>query len=231
MTTHIYRRVSTAGQAGEDKSSPEDQLRRCRGAAMINGTEEPIDWYDAGVSGSTPLAERPAGGSLLAALAPGDTVIAAKLDRLFRSASDALSTAEAFQARGIHLILLDCGAEPVTNGAAKLFFSILAAVAEFEKGRILERMTDGRHGKRRRGGYVGGGDPYGYASTGSGGDAVLIDSPEEQATIRLAAELRLSGGLSLRAIGRRLEEAGHRTRSGKPWEAMQVKRLIEGATP
>jgi DNA invertase Pin-like site-specific DNA recombinase len=44
-----------------------------------------------GVSGPVPVAERPKGGALFAALRKGDVVIAPKLDRLFRSALDALT--------------------------------------------------------------------------------------------------------------------------------------------
>jgi putative DNA-invertase from lambdoid prophage Rac len=39
-----------------------------------------------GLSGSIPVAERPAGAALFAKLVKGDMVIAPKLDRLFRSA-------------------------------------------------------------------------------------------------------------------------------------------------
>jgi DNA invertase Pin-like site-specific DNA recombinase len=41
-------------------------------------------FVESGVSASIPLAERPAGAQLLAALRPGDSVISAKLDRMFR---------------------------------------------------------------------------------------------------------------------------------------------------
>ncbi len=44
-----------------------------------------------GVSGPVPVAERLQGGALFAALRKGDVVIAPKLDRLFRSALDALT--------------------------------------------------------------------------------------------------------------------------------------------
>ena len=225
MSIHIYRRVSTSDQASDDRSSLSDQDRCCRGAAMILGTEAPQDWCDPGVSVSTPLSERAAGGHMLRVLRPGDTVIAAKLDRMFRSASDALATAESFQERGIHLVLLDCGAEPVTNGAAKLFFSILAAVAEFEKGRTLERMADGRRGKRARGGHIGGEAPYGSRILGAGREAILVDEPNEQACITKARALR-EEGMSLTAIGRELEREGYWPRSGRAWDAQQIRRMM-----
>jgi DNA invertase Pin-like site-specific DNA recombinase len=227
MTIHIYRRVSTTDQAGDNRSSLADQERMCRGAAMMQGSDEPRDWCDPGVSGSVPLAERPEGGRMLAAMQPGDIVISAKMDRMFRSASDALLTAEAFLASEIGLILLDCGADPVTKGASKLFFTVLAAVAEFEKGRLLERMADGQKGKRRRGGHIGGDAPYGFRVEGHGRDAILLEDDQEQEALRLARRHRELGA-SLRVIGRRLQEAGHLTRAGKPWEAMQIKRMLEG---
>ena len=47
-------------------------------------------FVERGVSGSKPLARPPRGPALLAALQPGDVVITPKLDRMFRSALDAL---------------------------------------------------------------------------------------------------------------------------------------------
>ena len=44
-----------------------------------------------GVSGSVPVEDQPIGGRLFAKLARGDIVIAAKLNRLFRSALDAVA--------------------------------------------------------------------------------------------------------------------------------------------
>jgi DNA invertase Pin-like site-specific DNA recombinase len=132
-----YVRVSTTEQASDDRSSLVTQEQAIRGVAMIHGVEVTEIYSDAGVSGSIPLAHRPAGGRLTAALEQGSVVVASKLDRVFRSASDALSTVEAWKQRGVDLILVDCGTDPVSsNGNSKLFFSILASVAEFERSRI-----------------------------------------------------------------------------------------------
>jgi DNA invertase Pin-like site-specific DNA recombinase len=68
------------------------------------------------VSGSIPVAERPARGALFAKLRKGDAVIAPKLDRLFRSALDALQTVQAFRERGFSLHLLDLGGDISGNG-------------------------------------------------------------------------------------------------------------------
>ena len=67
------------------------------------------------------------GGKLWADIRKGDTLVAAKLDRMFRSASDCLAVVEAFKARGASLFLLDLngGADDVSgNGIARLFLTI-----------------------------------------------------------------------------------------------------------
>ena len=59
---------------------------------MMQGWEIDARFIDAGVSGSVPLADRPEGKRLIEAVGPGDVIITPKLDRMFRSASDALVT-------------------------------------------------------------------------------------------------------------------------------------------
>jgi putative DNA-invertase from lambdoid prophage Rac len=78
-------------------------MRKLEARCLEQGWSLERVFVDAGVSGSTPLARRPEGGKLLAALRPGDVVIAAKMDRCFRSAFDALQTIEGFKRRKISL--------------------------------------------------------------------------------------------------------------------------------
>jgi hypothetical protein len=66
--------------------------------------------------------------------------------------ADALATAEQLKARKMDLIVADMGSEPVTqNGVSRMFFGMLALVAEFERDRIKERSAEGRIAKRRGG--------------------------------------------------------------------------------
>jgi DNA invertase Pin-like site-specific DNA recombinase len=60
---------------------------------------------------------------MLAGLKSGDVVIAAKLDRAFRSAGDALKTLEDFKRRGVDLHLIDLGGSVIKNGNAKFLFT------------------------------------------------------------------------------------------------------------
>jgi DNA invertase Pin-like site-specific DNA recombinase len=197
MAVFGYTRVSTADQALG--TSLEEQERRIHGVAMMRGVELTQLFTEAGISGSVPLEGRPAGRVLLAALRPGDTLIVSKLDRAFRNAADALTRADAWRRAGVHLIVADMGADPVTGkGVAKMFFGMLALVAEFERDRILERTHEGRRTKAARGGHIGGSAPFGYRVAGSGREARLVEVPEQQSAIKMIRSMR--GRASLRQI-------------------------------
>ena len=224
-----YSRVSTAEQAADGATSLAEQRRKNWAVAQLRGasTHDFAHYEDAGVSGSISLGLRPAGAELLAAAKAGDVIVANKLDRLFRSASDAMLTAEQLKKRGIDLILIDMGAEPVTgNGVAKLFFGLLALVAEFERERINERTIEGRAGKRRNGGHIGGQAPYGFRVVGEGKQAVLEPREDEQEVIRLTAKLWRELHARPHRVATRLNEMGVRLRGEKPVQATQVRRML-----
>ncbi len=221
-----YLRVSCTEQAEDGRTSLQAQEQAIRGLAMAHGATSLEMYSDPGVSGSIPLAERPAGSRLTAALEPGIVVVASKLDRIFRSASDALNTVERWKRQGVDLILIDCGFEPVSaNGNSKLFFSILASVAEFEKGRIAERMKDGRQGKKARGGHIGGEPPYGFSKVGQGRSAMLELNPAEQQKIRRIKELHAQG-VTLRKLSDLLAAEGIVRRTGNPFSAPELMRIV-----
>jgi DNA invertase Pin-like site-specific DNA recombinase len=203
MPVYGYTRVSTAEQT--DGTSLAEQARRIQGVALMKDLESARVFEEPGVSGSIPLEERPVGRELLAALRPGDTLVVAKLDRAFRNAADALTKADSWKRQGIKLIVADMGAEPVTdNGVAKMFFGMLALVAEFERGRILERTLEGRRAKAAKGGHIGGSAPFGYRVEGTGKEARLVEVPEQQAALTTIRELCRQ--VSLRKIAAVVEE-------------------------
>lgn len=230
MTVYGYRRVSSIGQASEEKTSLAEQEMKIRGVAMVHGMGDPIIYTDPGVSGSIVLADRPEGGKLWRALTKGDTLICAKLDRLFRNAADALATADALKDRGVSLILVNMGVDPVTDGGvAKVFFTILAGFAEFEKWQILERMADGKRAKKAKGGHVAGSAPYGYVIVGRGRTAMLEAVPAEQAIIAEVKRLNAAGFTSSRIV-KSLTETGAVSRSGKPFIPVQIGRMMKSVT-
>ena len=219
-----YRRVSTLEQAADDRTSLDEQERIIRGIAMVRGIDK-MDvtiYSDPGISGSVPLRFRPEGKKLLNEMQAGDTVVASKLDRMFRSASDALLCAERMKEVGAQLILVDMGADPVTgNGMAKCFFTMAAAFAELERNIIAERMSTGKAAKKARGGHTGGEAPYGLNIIGHGRDARIEINPQEQEVIALVMRLRKRGESKMSVL-RRLRKEGIATRSGKPFQMIQV---------
>jgi DNA invertase Pin-like site-specific DNA recombinase len=224
-----YIRVSTAEQAADGRTSLQAQESAIKGVAMIHGIEQVEVYADPGVSGAIPLNERPGGARLAAALEPGVLVIASKLDRVFRSASDALQTVDAWKQSGVHLVLVDLGVDPVSsNGASKMFFGILASVAEFERSRIAERMCEGRQGKRARGGHIGGAVPYGFRKIGEGRAALLQRDEAEQSTLAHIKNLRASR-CTYQEMIELLTARGMYLRTGKPWTNSQLHRVLHAA--
>jgi putative DNA-invertase from lambdoid prophage Rac len=69
------------------------------------------------------------GAALLAALGCGDTIITAKLDRMFRSALDAPGVLRRLQGKDVELHMIDLGGDVTGNGISTLVFTILSAVA------------------------------------------------------------------------------------------------------
>lgn len=205
MAVYGYCRVSTLKQAAEGESL-DVQRRQIEGYALMHGMALDGIVIEEGVSGSVPVSERPAAGPLFAKLTKGDIVIAPKLDRLFRSALDALKVVEDLKARGVKLHLLDLGGDIAGNGLSKLFLTISAAFAEAERDRIRERVSQVKADQRARGRYLGGKVPFGYR-IGEKGE--LVEDGVEQTAIRQMVAMRAEGK-ALRAIAAAMQVKGHR---------------------
>jgi DNA invertase Pin-like site-specific DNA recombinase len=73
----------------------------------------------------------------------GDHIIITKLDRLGRNTSDMIKIIDDFHSKGVSIEFLDDGIS--TKGTmARMVMTILSAVAEAERHRILERTNEGR---------------------------------------------------------------------------------------
>ncbi|GBQ31309.1 DNA-invertase [Gluconacetobacter sacchari DSM 12717] len=106
------------------------------------------------ISGGVPALSRPGMSSLLRTLEAGDSLVAAKLDRLGRDTADVIGLIRILNARSINLRILNVGVETNTpNG--RLFLTILAAFAEFEREIIKERTIAGLEAARAAGRKLG----------------------------------------------------------------------------
>jgi putative DNA-invertase from lambdoid prophage Rac len=204
MAVYGYTRVSTGRQATEGESL-DVQKRTLAGYALMHGLTVDRIFSERGVSGSTPLADRLQGAALIEALQPGDIVITPKLDRMFRSATDALANLDRMRKLGVHLHMIDLGGDVTGNGIAKLVFTILSAVAEAERDRIRERIATVKADQRARNRYLGGKVPFGYRV---GADGELVEEPAQQEAIREMVRQREEQKLSLRQIATQMHERG-----------------------
>ncbi len=211
MAIYGYIRVSTTAQA-DNGESLEVQRRKIEARTQEQGWELDRVFVERAVSGGKPLADRPQGKALLAVLAKGDVLIASKLDRVFRSASDALAIMEGFKRQGVGLYLLDLGGEVTGNGIGAMVFTIMSAVAQFERERIAERIADMKADQKSRGRYLGGAVPFGYRKVvkSEGGKQIkqLEPVPKEQGAIKRMRRLHREGK-SLRAISQDMKKRGH----------------------
>src|SRR5579884_156926 len=98
---------------------------------------------------------RPQLAAALDYLRDGDVLVVTKLDRLARSVPHLLQIVEQVQSRGAHLNILNLGSLDPATVQGKLLLTMLGAIAEFERGMMLERQREGVARARAEGKYRG----------------------------------------------------------------------------
>ena len=139
--TVFYARVSTKGQNLNLQLDAAKRLGVTTGNIFIekaSGTRH----------------DRPQLAKALAELEPGDTLACFKLDRIGRSIAHVTKLLADLDARGVAFRTVEDGIN--TSGATgKLITHVLAAVAEFERALIMERVQAGLAAAKSRGAKLG----------------------------------------------------------------------------
>src|SRR5687767_5197198 len=148
MKAAIYSRVSTVDQTCEN------QLLELRRYADARGWIVTREYVDEGVSGAKE--RRPALDALVkdAKRRRIDVVVCWRLDRLGRNLRHLVTLLDEIQGLGVSFVSLGEGID-CTTPAGKLQLHILAAVAEFERERIRERVLAGLQRARVQGKRLG----------------------------------------------------------------------------
>src|SRR5437667_3750716 len=143
----LYGRVSTGEQ------STESQLHALRRYAEARGWGSQ-EFVDHGVSGAKE--RRPALDRLVKAARARqiDVVAVTKLDRLARSTHHLVSLGRELAALGVDLVVLDQQID-TTTPSGRLLFHVLAAIAEFERDLISERVKAGLERAKAKGVRLG----------------------------------------------------------------------------
>ena len=128
-----YARVSTIGQDkyGNSLESQEKDLK-------ANGAEK--IYVDAFTG--TKL-DRPEFQKLMDVVEEGDTILATKLDRVSRSASQGIALVDRLLSKGITLHILNMGVMNNTP-TGKLIRNVMFSFAEFERDMIVQRTMEGK---------------------------------------------------------------------------------------
>lgn len=175
----LYARVSTAEVL--DRQDPEVQLLKLREFVTSRGYDVYNGYVDR-ASGADP--NRPALDQMMtdARAHRFDAIVIVRLDRITRSLINLLNILEQLEAYGVDLICTDQPIETHTP-AGRLTIQILAALAEFERELIADRVRDGMRKAALEGKHCG--------------------RPERPLDSRRIAELR-TAGRSYRAISEEL---------------------------
>lgn len=206
----------------------EVQLEACRRYCAHMGLEIGAEFCEPGVSGfKSRIHERPEGQRLLAALDTGkfSGVVVMRLDRLSRETVDILTTTDKWNRDGIALYLANQGGNSINSSTpeGKMFLTILASFAEYERGMISSRTSTAMRKQFHESVQTRGHIPYGRRAAADG--IHLEDDPREQEVIAVIGDLQ---SLDMRPseIADKLNTNGYTARKGKPFYPQLVRKII-----
>ncbi len=181
-----YIRVSSVKQeAGTSPAAQREEIERyCRDAHLPN----PILFIETESAAAGKEEDRVEQLRLMREAQPGDLVLVAKQDRWSRFTEHFLSSTREIVGRGASFMSLQERYDPSTPEGV-FASTVMAAVAQQEHSRIMQRLLGGRAWRRANGEHVEGLAPLGYRIE----HKRLVIDPDAAPIIRRMFELCISG--------------------------------------
>ena len=201
----IYSRVSSQEQVTEGVSI-EAQVAALQAYAKSQNWEVVDEYIDGGYSGGTD--ERPAFKRLLidASQRRFSIIAVCKLDRFFRNLRLLLNHLHGLEQLGIKFVSTQEGLDTSTP-YGKFAVQIMGVIAEFERGRIGERVKDSRRYLISMGNWPGGRTIYGYRWLHEERKWEVV--PEEAKIVCRIYDLYVNGRTGMESIVTALNKDGH----------------------
>ena len=231
----IYTRKSSEDGLEQSFNSLDAQYEACAAYVASQRHEGwcllPQRYDDGGYSGGT--LERPALQELLAAVEAGhvDLIVVYKIDRLTRSLMDFARLVERFDRHQVSFVSVT-QAFNTTTSMGRLTLNVLLSFAQFEREVTGERIRDKIAASKRKGLWMGGTVPMGYAAE----DRRLVVVPEAAAeVVRLFERYRalksvaaLKAELDAQGIVSRIRESRKgRQSGGMPYSRGALYQLLK----
>tara|TARA_B100001123_G_scaffold447258_1_gene604239 strand:- start:730 stop:1587 length:858 start_codon:yes stop_codon:yes gene_type:complete len=222
-----YVRVSTVRQVEEGTSiaSQSERVREYARFRRLRLMSRDVV-IDDGVSGGIPLFDRTGGSRLADLIETGkySHVIAVKLDRMFRMTTDAIDTMDYLAELGIAIHFVDFNGQALdtSTSTGRFFITMIAALAEMERGLISERTREGMgYLKDNRLRFTK--DIYGWDVKEDGS---IRPNWTEQSRIDFMAWQMRKNGMSAYSVANCMNARGWLGKKGGKWNSTSVNRVV-----
>lgn len=221
MKVAIYIRVSTEEQAKEGFSISA-QRNKLEAYCISQGWEVIGFYVDEGISAKD--MERPELKRMIKHIENGviECVLVYRLDRLTRSVLDLYKLLEIFEKH-------DCKFKSATEvydtttAMGRMFITIVAALAQWERENMGERISMGMQEKARQGKWVPSQPPFGYILDREN-DTLIIEK-EEARIVKMIYNHYIKGNVGITKLAKTLNESHVPNRENK-WSDNKIKYIL-----
>lgn len=219
INTVLYLRYSSHSQR---EVSIEQQQKECELYAQRNGMRIVDMYIDRAISGKQ-IAKRDRFQDMIndAPLGRFEAILVYQLDRFARNRRESQITKHFLRQHGIRVI---SATEYIASGPSGILVeSMLEGYAEFYSADLSQKIRRGMDWNASQGLTIGGSRMLGYASNGE--KKIVID-PLTAPIVRTIFEM-YAQGYSCTEIMQHLNDAGHKTSQGKPFNKNSIRRILE----